>query len=200
MPSLELGKLTPGRNTYHDPYNLATASAVAQSLPPVDDKNGIVAPSDFAWDTSSVTTTIAPGMTDGVNTNNILELVSPGVTRQPTKPTSLPPVQTASQMNLQQQQNTQMNSAHAAAPMLTTPNCESTKDRNVRVADGHFVVLLPWFPTQEERSLILHYCANAADLMMAIPSGINPMLAINLPLALDSPRGERTVSFGWLLC
>ena len=50
-------------------------------------------------------------------------------------------------------------------------------------------VLLPWFPTQEERSLILHYCANAADLMMAIPSGLNPMLAINLPLALDSPRG-----------
>lgn len=26
--------------------------------------------------------------------------------------------------------------------------------------------------------------------MMAIPSGLNPMLAINLPLALDSPRGE----------
>lgn len=25
--------------------------------------------------------------------------------------------------------------------------------------------------------------------MMAIPSGLNPMLAINLPLALDSPRG-----------
>nr|XP_018263926.1 uncharacterized protein I303_03802 [Kwoniella dejecticola CBS 10117]OBR86084.1 hypothetical protein I303_03802 [Kwoniella dejecticola CBS 10117] len=58
------------------------------------------------------------------------------------------------------------------APMLTTPN-----------------FLLPWFPTAEERSLILHYCANAASLMMAIPSGLNPMLAINLPLALDSPRG-----------
>lgn len=53
-------------------------------------------------------------------------------------------------------------------------------------------VLLPWFPTAEERSLILHYCANAADLMMAIPSGLNPMLAINLPLALDSPRGQLT--------
>jgi len=52
------------------------------------------------------------------------------------------------------------------------------------------LVLLPWFPTAEERSLILHYCANAADLMMAIPSGLNPMLAINLPLALDSPRGK----------
>lgn len=25
---------------------------------------------------------------------------------------------------------------------------------------------------------------------MAIPSGLNPMLAINLPLALDSPRGK----------
>ncbi|WVQ78018.1 hypothetical protein IAT38_000099 [Cryptococcus sp. DSM 104549] len=58
------------------------------------------------------------------------------------------------------------------APMLSTPN-----------------FLLPWFPTAEERSLILHYCANAASLMMAIPSGLNPMLAINLPLALDSPRG-----------
>lgn len=54
-------------------------------------------------------------------------------------------------------------------------------------------VLLPWFPTAEERSLILHYCANAADLMMAIPSGLNPMLAINLPLALDSPRGEQVI-------
>ena len=51
-------------------------------------------------------------------------------------------------------------------------------------------VLLPWFPTSEERSLILHYCANAADLMMAIPSGLNPILAINLPLALHSPRGS----------
>ncbi|ODN84722.1 hypothetical protein, variant 2 [Cryptococcus amylolentus CBS 6039] len=58
------------------------------------------------------------------------------------------------------------------APMLATPN-----------------FLLPWFPTAEERSLILHYCANAASLMMAIPSGLNPLLAINLPLALDSPRG-----------
>ena len=60
----------------------------------------------------------------------------------------------------------------SGTPMLATPN-----------------FLLPWFPTQEERSLILHYCANAADLMMAIPSGLNPMLAINLPLALSSPRG-----------
>ncbi len=50
-------------------------------------------------------------------------------------------------------------------------------------------VLLPWFPTAEERSLILQYCANAAELMMAIPSELNPMLAINLPLALDSRRG-----------
>nr|ODN81204.1 hypothetical protein L203_05710 [Cryptococcus depauperatus CBS 7841] len=58
------------------------------------------------------------------------------------------------------------------APILSTP-----------------IFLLPWFPTAEERSLILHYCANAASLMMAIPSGLNPMLAINLPLALDSPRG-----------
>nr|XP_019042792.1 hypothetical protein I302_08499 [Kwoniella bestiolae CBS 10118]OCF21722.1 hypothetical protein I302_08499 [Kwoniella bestiolae CBS 10118] len=62
--------------------------------------------------------------------------------------------------------------SEGGAPMLTTPN-----------------FLLPWFPTAEERSLILHYCANAASLMMAIPSGLNPMLAINLPLALDSPRG-----------
>ncbi|EIW69623.1 hypothetical protein TREMEDRAFT_68786 [Tremella mesenterica DSM 1558] len=65
--------------------------------------------------------------------------------------------------------------AVGGAPMLSTPN-----------------FLLPWFPTAEERSLILHYCANAADLMMAIPSGLNPMLAINLPLALDSPRGMNT--------
>ncbi|WVQ71577.1 hypothetical protein IAR50_001117 [Cryptococcus sp. DSM 104548] len=63
-------------------------------------------------------------------------------------------------------------SEQGGAPMLATPN-----------------FLLPWFPTAEERSLILHYCANAASLMMAIPSGLNPMLAINLPLALDSPRG-----------
>jgi hypothetical protein len=57
-------------------------------------------------------------------------------------------------------------------------------------------VLLPWFPTAEERGLILHYCANAADLMMAIPSGLNPMLAINLPLALDSPRGMSSTVVG----
>lgn len=50
-------------------------------------------------------------------------------------------------------------------------------------------VLLPWFPTPQEQSLILHYCANAADLMIAIPQGINPLLAINLPLALAAPRG-----------
>lgn len=30
--------------------------------------------------------------------------------------------------------------------------------------------------------------------MMAIPSGLNPMLAINLPLALDSPRGTNSAS------
>lgn len=29
---------------------------------------------------------------------------------------------------------------------------------------------------------------------MAIPSGLNPMLAINLPLALDSPRGTNPAS------
>ena len=32
--------------------------------------------------------------------------------------------------------------------------------------------------------------------MMAIPSGLNPMLAINLPLALDSPRGKSTSQAG----
>ncbi|WVF72271.1 hypothetical protein IAT40_007083 [Kwoniella sp. CBS 6097] len=69
-------------------------------------------------------------------------------------------------------ENKDWGAAQGGAPMLTTPN-----------------FLLPWFPTAEERSLILHYCANAASLMMAIPSGLNPMLAINLPLALDSPRG-----------
>lgn len=71
------------------------------------------------------------------------------------------------------------NSAHMQAqgswlsnPIFTTPN-----------------FLAPWFPTQQEQSLILHYCANAADLMMAIPTAFNPMLAINLPLALNMPRG-----------
>lgn len=59
-----------------------------------------------------------------------------------------------------------------APPLLTAPN-----------------FLLPWFPTVQEQSLILHYCANAADLMIAIPVGLNPMLAVNLPLALESPRG-----------
>lgn len=59
-----------------------------------------------------------------------------------------------------------------APPLLTAPN-----------------FLLPWFPTVQEQSLILHYCANAADLMIAIPVGLNPMLAVNLPLALASPRG-----------
>ncbi|KAL1413546.1 hypothetical protein Q8F55_001320 [Vanrija albida] len=59
-----------------------------------------------------------------------------------------------------------------APPLLNTPN-----------------FLLPWFPTPQEQSLILHYCANAADLMIAIPQGINPLLAINLPLALAAPRG-----------
>jgi hypothetical protein len=62
--------------------------------------------------------------------------------------------------------------ATGTTPMLNTPN-----------------FLLPWFPTAQEQSLILHYCANAADLMMAIPQGLNPMLAINLPLALEAPRG-----------
>ncbi|RSH78322.1 uncharacterized protein EHS24_002041 [Apiotrichum porosum] len=62
--------------------------------------------------------------------------------------------------------------ADGETPLLSTPN-----------------FLLPWFPTAQEQSLILHYCANAADLMMAIPSSLNPMLAINLPLALESPRG-----------
>jgi hypothetical protein len=86
------------------------------------------------------------------------------------------------------------------APMFNTPNCMSLLPSYIYVFPVDLfallmvlvliLVLLPWFPTAEERSLILHYCANAADLMMAIPSGLNPMLAINLPLALDSPRGK----------
>ena len=88
--------------------------------------------------------------------------------------------------------------AGGGAPMFNTPNCTSSffpsssfpVDLLAPLAVLVLIlVLLPWFPTAEERSLILHYCANAADLMMAIPSGLNPMLAINLPLALDSPRG-----------
>ena len=51
------------------------------------------------------------------------------------------------------------------------------------------VDLLPWFSTPAERSLILHYSANASTLMMAIPSGLNPMLSINIPLALAHPKG-----------
>lgn len=88
---------------------------------------------------------------------------------------------------------------NGGAPMLSTPNCESPALRShglcTKLTD---LVLIPWFPTAEERSLILHYCANAADLMMAIPSGLNPMLAINLPLALDSPRGESPSPFSHL--
>lgn len=61
----------------------------------------------------------------------------------------------------------------AAPPLLTTPN-----------------PLSPWFPTMQEQSLILHYCVNATDLMIAIPDGLSPMLAVNLPLALASPRGS----------
>ena len=88
--------------------------------------------------------------------------------------------------------------AGGGAPMFNTPNCMSSSlpsfimpvDLGASLVVLVLIpVLLPWFPTAEERSLILHYCANAADLMMAIPSGLNPMLAINLPLALDSPRG-----------
>jgi hypothetical protein len=86
------------------------------------------------------------------------------------------------------------------APMFNTPNCMSSSSFRsgftpILAALLLTSVLLPWFPTAEERSLILHYCANAADLMMAIPSGLNPMLAINLPLALDSPRGMSPVLF-----
>lgn len=62
--------------------------------------------------------------------------------------------------------------AWLSSPIFTTPN-----------------FLAPWFPTQQEQSLILHYCANAADLMMAIPTAFNPMMAINLPMALNMPRG-----------
>jgi hypothetical protein len=86
--------------------------------------------------------------------------------------------------------------AGGGAPMFNTPNCMSSslpifsrRPSRLLTVLVLIPVLLPWFPTAEERSLILHYCANAADLMMAIPSGLNPMLAINLPLALDSPRG-----------
>lgn len=89
--------------------------------------------------------------------------------------------------------------SRGGAPMFNTPNCESSPRPlalfMVQLVNPMLIsvsVLLPWFPTAEERSLILHYCANAADLMMAIPSGLNPMLAINLPLALDSPRGQFT--------
>ncbi|CAK9785448.1 unnamed protein product [Cutaneotrichosporon oleaginosum] len=59
-----------------------------------------------------------------------------------------------------------------ATPMLTTPN-----------------YFLPYFPTAHEQNLILHYCAHAAALTIAIPLGPNPMLAVSLPLALASPRG-----------
>ncbi|ORX39793.1 fungal-specific transcription factor domain-domain-containing protein [Kockovaella imperatae] len=67
--------------------------------------------------------------------------------------------------------------AQGSAPMLTAPD-----------------YLLPWFSTPQERELILHYAANAAPLMMAIPSGLNPMLAINLPLALACPKGTNLAS------
>lgn len=77
-------------------------------------------------------------------------------------------VPSASDQNAQ----AQAREAWLSSPIFTTPN-----------------FLAPWFPTQQEQSLILHYCANAADLMMAIPTAFNPMMAINLPLALNMPRG-----------
>lgn len=51
--------------------------------------------------------------------------------------------------------------------------------------------LLPWFPTAEERGLILHFCQHSATLLMARPveAGVNPILATLLPLALSAPRG-----------
>ena len=51
------------------------------------------------------------------------------------------------------------------------------------------MALLPWFPTPEERGLILHFCQNSAAILMAIPSAVNPILSVLLPLALSAPRG-----------
>jgi hypothetical protein len=47
--------------------------------------------------------------------------------------------------------------------------------------------------TEADGSSVPPSCANAATLMMAIPSGLsglNPILAVNLPLSLSAPRGE----------
>ncbi|KAL7410330.1 fungal-specific transcription factor domain-containing protein [Mrakia frigida] len=51
------------------------------------------------------------------------------------------------------------------------------------------MALLPWFPTAEERGLILHFCQNSSALLMAIPAPLNPVLSVLLPLALSAPRG-----------
>lgn len=85
------------------------------------------------------------------------------------------------------------------SPRSTAPDCKlySTLQTHARLHSVfwlNILVLFPWFPTPEERSFILHYCAHAAQLMMAIPSGLNPMLAINLPLALSYPRGCNAAS------
>jgi len=157
---------------YHDPFNLA--------LPAYNNKDGIVEAGDYNWDQSYVgnydTSTLAAAMP---------ELVTAGAAAAAAAANNGDGVQegTETVAGLQRKY-----ASAGGAPMLATPNCElfTSKFEALEL----ILVLLPWFPTQEERSLILHYCANAADLMMAIPSGLNPMLAINLPLALDSPRGE----------
>ncbi|KAK8869887.1 hypothetical protein IAR55_000455 [Kwoniella newhampshirensis] len=116
---------------------------------------------ELGWDSSYVSDQSLEGSTLGMGLGNVATMAS-GPDASNGQAWSLSPEAGKQEWGAQQ----------GGAPMLSTPN-----------------FLLPWFPTIEERSLILHYCANAASLMMAIPSGLNPMLAINLPLALDSPRG-----------
>ncbi|KAG8905148.1 hypothetical protein FRB99_000614 [Tulasnella sp. 403] len=47
--------------------------------------------------------------------------------------------------------------------------------------------LEPFFKTVQERNLIRHYCQTSTRLMMALPSSLNPILSIHLPIIMSSP-------------
>ncbi|KAJ9104237.1 hypothetical protein QFC19_004054 [Naganishia cerealis] len=54
---------------------------------------------------------------------------------------------------------------------------------------------IPRLSSPNSPLFLLPSCANAATLMMAIPSGLNglnPILAVNLPLSLSAPRGANS--------
>ncbi|KAG8903168.1 hypothetical protein FRC01_009304, partial [Tulasnella sp. 417] len=46
--------------------------------------------------------------------------------------------------------------------------------------------LEPFFKTVQERNLIRHYVQTSTNLMMALPSALNPILSVHLPIILSS--------------